>query len=603
MKRYNVILFCCAALLFPNALNLNAQSTIDKNLTKIISQVARRTAKKIVEEKGADSARVYAGCLHTATLWNPKTDGDELEYEKFCIDNFVNDTAMRASLYNAISEYSRSIFGHQKAMEYELLTMRDKGGRGQNWFDNAYMQYSPVRYYTDNFYENKLAFAIALNFPYVDWKEKERVGGSYQQWKYYRLGDMFISRQPYEIGGEVIEAEIAMRRYAFEYDVQKIEGYRYLLAFMQAQLKSDNYLRDNFLVRTLDKKYEISLGDMKKMLEDFLKSKEVKQVCKSLQDKLGRNLTVEDIYTQEEDEVKYPYISSSALTLDMPRLLKNAGFSEFSIETIMQNISIEPTTEAGTCYYDALKNSKGHLLVNIDDTGVSSASFRKAIYDFGSLVSTMIAAGVISDGATKRADYFMGNVPNDYFAGGLGIYILEKNNGISPLRNLSMMLRAGMALTEIYIWEAWSGNTSITAAVLKDEAKRIAQDIWNKYFYGYFGAKNNSLLVENNAMFIYPLMLPADAVGNITEVRVRDVIANAALNAGISSLDSAAVSAADASGTTSSTAASDKFFSELYRIYSIGKLTPALWFENAAASDASYKRSPKTMTPPLRGSQ
>jgi hypothetical protein len=545
---------------------LEAQSTIDKNLTKIISQVARRTAKKIVEEKSVDSARVYAGCLHIAALWNPKIDGDEFEYEKFCMDNFVNDTAMRMSLYNTVAEYSRSIFGHQKAMEYELSAVRDRGGRGQNWFDNTYARYNPMRYYVDNFYENKLAFAVALNFPYVNWREKEKANVNYQQWKYYRLGDMFISRQPYEIGGEVIEAEEAMIKYAFEAKAQNAERYRYLLAFMQAQLKSDNYLRDNFLVRTLDKKYEISFDDIKKMLDNFLKSKEIKQVCKLLQDKLGRKLTAEDIYVQEEEDIKYPYISTSALTLDMPDILKNAGFSEVSIQAILPNINIEPTIGVGTFYYDYLKNSKGHLLVNIDDTGISSASFRKAVYDFGSLVSTMIAAGAISDTATKRADYFMGNVPNDYFASGLGLYILEKNNNISSLRDLSVMLRAGMALTEIYIWEAWYGNTSMTVDTLRNKSQKIAQNIWNKYFYGYFGSKDNSMLSENNLMFIYPLMLPADAVGSITEIQVKDVISNAA-----------------ALNTVSDTAASDKFFSELCRIYRAGKLTPALWFKNAAA--------------------
>jgi hypothetical protein len=242
----------------------------------------------------------------------------------------------------------------------------------------------------------------------------------------------------------------------------------------------------------------------------------------------------------------------------MPRILNNAGFSEADIQTMLQNIIIEPTTAEGVFYCDALKGSKGHLLVNIDDTGVSAASFRKALYDFGSLVSTMIASGAISNVETKLSDYFMGSVPNEYFAGGLGIYILEKNNSMSSLRYLSMMLRAGMALTEIYIWEVWYGDISITTAVLRDEAQRIARDVWNKYFYRYFGAKDNYILMENDAMFIYPLMSPASAVGSITEMQVRDVIAN-----------------------VSSDTFGDNLFDELCRIYSIGKLTPSLWFKYA----------------------
>ncbi|MDR0619472.1 MAG: hypothetical protein LBG17_06200 [Bacteroidales bacterium] len=561
MKQYVTVLLCCASLLFPDA--LNAQSTLDKNLTKIISQIARKTAKKIVEEKGADSVLAYSGCLHVAALWNPKIDGDESVYEKFCVDNFVVDTAIRLSLCNAVSEYSRSIFGHQRMMEYELATMRDKGGRRQNWFDNAYAQYNPIRYYADNFYESKLAFAIALNFPYVNRTDKEKAKNNYQQWKYYRLGDMFVSRQPHEIGEDVIDAEYAMRQYVLENGFQKPDRFNYLLAFMQAQMKPDSYLKNNFLVRTLDRRYEISVDDIKNMIGDFLKSEEIKQTCKLLKNELGRNLTEEDIYTEEDDEIKYQYKSVAAFTLDMPRILENAGFFEADIQTMLQNIKIESTTNMGTYYSDILKNGKGYLLVNIDDTGVSPASFRKAIYDFGALVSVMIANKTLfeNDFNVRRGGYFMDDVPNEYFAGGLGIYILEKNNSLSDLRYLNMMLKAGMALTEIYIWEAWYGNTSMTASVLKDEVQRIAKEVWNKYFYGYFGSKDNPLFASNDAMLMYPLMLPAAVTGNITEMRVRDVILNASAKASNDDTDLS------------------EFFKKLCDIYSMGKLTPALWFK------------------------
>ncbi|MDR1973385.1 MAG: hypothetical protein LBQ31_01785 [Bacteroidales bacterium] len=564
MKR-NIILFCVTIF---GITTLKAQSTIDVNLTKIISQVAQRTAKKIVKEKNADSARIYAGCLHSATLWNPKTDGDEYVYEEFCINNFVNDTTARRLLGESISNYSRSIFGHQKAMEYELLITRDYTLRPLNWFDYTYSQYNPVRFYSDNFYENKLAFAIALNFPYVPWREKEKRGGNLQQWKYYRLGDMFVSRQSYEIAGEAVEAERTMRQYSMEFEMnlsreelilhsKKIERYKYLLEFMKAQLKSDNYLRANFLMRMLDSKYESSLDEMKLTLENFLKGDDVKQTCKLLNKNLNRDLTSEDLYATEKDSVKYPYKNVGILSDDMPKILENAGFSQKDIQTILQNITIEAINGEGTFYYDALPHSKGHLLVNIDDTGVSASSFRIAVHNMGCLIATMIAAGAISSdgdstfdyGRNKLNNYFMGNVPNEFFANGLGMYLLEKNNMLSKLRFLPLMEKAGMALVELYTWEAWYKNTSMTAAELRDEVQKNSEGVWNKYFSKYFNSKDDTRLSANFLMTASPLSLVAYAYGDMTEIKVCDIMSK-----------------------------SDNNF---FRIYGVGKLTPSLWFKNA----------------------
>ncbi|MDR1739267.1 MAG: hypothetical protein LBR45_00710, partial [Bacteroidales bacterium] len=509
--------------------------------------------------------RTYRGCRHIASIWNPKIDGDELIYENFCKGNFLNDTLERKQLAKSISEYSRSIFGHQAAMEYELVLTRDYSGRNTNWFDDAYTNYSPIRYYADNFYENRLAFVIALNFPYIPWREKELLNGSRQQWNYYRIGDMFISRLPYEMSEPLLDAERALKRYVVENEmelsreellrqVKKKERYQYLLDFMKAQLSADNYFRENFMYRTLDKKYEVALKDIKETLENLLESKETKKACKVLRNELGRDLTVDDLYMTIADSVPYPYANVTALKNDIPRILESTGFSDDEVLFILKNIEIIVSNDVNAYYYDALSGSKGHLFVSIDDTGVSSSSYRTAVYNMGCLIAKMLASGAIW-GGMEKADYFMGNVPNESFAGGLGIYMLEKNNLISGFRFLSTMQYAGMALTEFYMWEQCY-RSEITATGLRDSLQRISIDVWNKYFADVFTSKDDARLGANFSMLLEPL----STIGATFE-RINEIKAGAAISTAVSKSDKT-------------------LLMELYRIYKVGKVTPELWYRN-----------------------
>ncbi len=544
-----------------------SQSLIDRNLTKIISQTANSTAKKMIAEMGTDSIRTYRGCRHIASIWNPKIDGDEVLYENFCKGNFLNDTLLRNQLAKSISEYSRSIFGHQAAMEYELVLARDYSGRNTNWFDEAYTSYSPIRYYADNFYENRLAFVIALNFPYIPWREKELLNsGSRQQWNYFRIGDMFISRLPYEMSEPLLEAERALKQYVVENEiklsreelsrqVRKRERYQYLLDFMKAQLSADNYFRENFLYRTLDKKYEVALKDIKGTLENFLESKETKKACKVLRNELGRDLTVDDLSMTIVDSVPYPYANVTALKNDIPRILENTGFSDDEVLLILKNIEIIVSNDVNSYYYDVLAGSKGHLFVSINDTGISSSSFRTAIYNMGCLIAKMLASGAMW-GGIEKADYFMGNVPNESFAGGLGLYMLEKNNLVSRLRFFSTMQYAGMALTEFYMWEQCYGKSEITATGMRDSLQSISLAVWNKYFAPVFNFKDDARFGVNSSMLLEPL----SSIGATFE-RINEIKVSAAISAAVSESD-------------------NSLLMELYRIYKVGKVTPALWFKN-----------------------
>ena len=74
----------------------------------------------------------------------------------------------------------------------------------------------------DDFYSNKIAFVIALNFPYFTLAEERRTlgsGWSREEWAMARLGDMFVSRVPAELNQALTTATGNAEMYIAEYNI------------------------------------------------------------------------------------------------------------------------------------------------------------------------------------------------------------------------------------------------------------------------------------------------------------------------------------------------------------------------------------------------
>ena len=64
--------------------------------------------------------------------------------------------------------------------------------------DNLFGAWNPAAHLEDDFYANKIAFHIMLNFPFYTLEEKNTLGKTWSntQWGYARLGDIFTTRIP-----------------------------------------------------------------------------------------------------------------------------------------------------------------------------------------------------------------------------------------------------------------------------------------------------------------------------------------------------------------------------------------------------------------------
>src|SRR5205807_9188768 len=81
--------------------------------------------------------------------------------------------------------------------------------------------YDPSAHAVDDFFQNRLAFAVLLNFPLttLDQRLKEGAGWSRRQWAEARLAERFSKRVPAEVNLAIAQASAESARYIAQYNI------------------------------------------------------------------------------------------------------------------------------------------------------------------------------------------------------------------------------------------------------------------------------------------------------------------------------------------------------------------------------------------------
>ncbi len=220
MKKLIILIFVSMAFIFtqckPNdntaqqsPVQFVKQSTVDSVCIKLTNQYGE-----------AIKNRMEKGVRQCATLWTSK-DGTEKEFEAFCLKYFVGDRAKLEIMFNRFSSNWESLFGHfnmisldlKRGMHLDIGEMLD--------VDEIFGAYEPGSHFNDDFFNNKLAFVTALNFPFYSLKEKEELGPKWSrsEWAHVRMGDMFTARVPAEVNVKIAEALTSADNYISGYNI------------------------------------------------------------------------------------------------------------------------------------------------------------------------------------------------------------------------------------------------------------------------------------------------------------------------------------------------------------------------------------------------
>jgi len=156
------------------------------------SNVSEELFQELTDKYGQkEKDRITRGVNHLASIWYAG-DGTEEEFSDFCIKNYIPAGPQLDKLLEITETQYEQIRGHMRevniSLDLPVTTHQRELFEIDRLFSASGPQFDP--------YKNKLAFALALNFPYYTQEEKEALGArwSRKKWAMVRIGDMFDHR-------------------------------------------------------------------------------------------------------------------------------------------------------------------------------------------------------------------------------------------------------------------------------------------------------------------------------------------------------------------------------------------------------------------------
>ncbi len=153
----------------------------------------RETVKQeLLEKYGAgESDRIQRGVKHVASLWYTE-DGSPEEFKDFCVKQFVPSGDELDKVFKIIEDQFELINGHMREINIYLDLPLVTSQLPLTEIDRLFSRTKPGI----DYYNTKLAFSVALNFPYYTSTEKEKFGADWsrKEWAMARVGDKFNYR-------------------------------------------------------------------------------------------------------------------------------------------------------------------------------------------------------------------------------------------------------------------------------------------------------------------------------------------------------------------------------------------------------------------------
>jgi len=164
--------------------------------------------------------RISRGVRHAGSLWWAK-DGSEGDFKAFCLSNFAGDDDLRHMLFERLDKHFEAIFGHYNWMSMKLQNPVYLTFGEILPVDQLFAGYNPSAHFYNDLYNNKIAFVIALNFPFFSLQEKVESGKNWSrtEWAFARIGDVFTARIPAELMQNITKVGAETNIYISQYNI------------------------------------------------------------------------------------------------------------------------------------------------------------------------------------------------------------------------------------------------------------------------------------------------------------------------------------------------------------------------------------------------
>ena len=168
----------------------------------------------------AQHERIKRG-LHQVMIYWRVQDGDAAAFEDFVRANFAGDQATLDKTFGRFEVLLEQLDGHLHEISRSFRDQADLDRGPLLPLDRIFAGYDPSAHVLDDFFENKLAFVVLLNFPLTTLDKRLREGPRWtrRQWAEARLAERFSKRIPADVNLAIAQAAADGEQYIAQYNI------------------------------------------------------------------------------------------------------------------------------------------------------------------------------------------------------------------------------------------------------------------------------------------------------------------------------------------------------------------------------------------------
>ncbi|MBV8517424.1 MAG: hypothetical protein JO197_08485 [Acidobacteria bacterium] len=209
-------MFAAAALITALAMPALAQQQPSP-----LTDSMRKLETELVAKYGeAQRPRLVRGMNQVAQFWRAE-DGDAAAFEDLVRTHFAGDQATLDALFDRLEFLFESYGGHMTEITRDLRRQSDLDIGPIYPFDEILAGYDPTAHFSDDLFQNKLAFVVLLNFPVTTLQQRLTEGETWtrRQWAEAALALGFTKRVPADVNAAISQAGAEAAQYVATYNI------------------------------------------------------------------------------------------------------------------------------------------------------------------------------------------------------------------------------------------------------------------------------------------------------------------------------------------------------------------------------------------------
>ena len=200
--------------------SVKQQLSVNQQPSWMRASVARLEGELTAKYGAGQGERIRRGLGQVSNFWRA-SDGDAAAFEDFVRTNFAGEQATLDTMFQRFQYNLEQLGGHMGEIGREFRAQSDLDLGAILPFDELFAGYDPGAHVTDDFFRNKLAFIVLLNFPLTTLEQRLTEGERWtrRQWAEARLAQRFSKRIPAEVNQANAQASAESGRYIAEYNI------------------------------------------------------------------------------------------------------------------------------------------------------------------------------------------------------------------------------------------------------------------------------------------------------------------------------------------------------------------------------------------------